>query len=86
MSMNTSAPKHGRIAKLARAHRRSGTKTLKLQQADKIISVPEIFELEDLSPQDRRVQVAAARLRVTLDKRLNRDTPPDVKAIAKQEL
>ncbi len=42
--------------------------------------------LEELSPQDRRVQVAAARLRVTLDKRLDRTTPPEVTALAQQEL
>lgn len=38
------------------------------------------------SPADRRVQVAAARLRTTLDERLGRDTPPSVKALAKQDL
>lgn len=39
----------------------------------------------ELSPEDRRVQVAAARLRVTLDERLNRTTPPEVKALAQAE-
>lgn len=38
------------------------------------------------SPKEHRVQVAAARLRVTLDGRLNRTTPPEVKALAKEEL
>ena len=44
------------------------------------------LKLEELSPQDRRVQVAAARLRVTLDKRLDRPTPPEVTALAQQDL
>ncbi|RKR29795.1 hypothetical protein [Arthrobacter oryzae] len=33
-----------------------------------------------------RVQVAAARLRVTLDERLGRPTPAATKALAKEEL
>ena len=34
----------------------------------------------------RRVQVAAARLRVTLDERLGRPTPAETKALAKEAL
>lgn len=34
----------------------------------------------------RRVQVAAARLRVTLDERLGRPTPDTTKALAKEAL
>lgn len=34
----------------------------------------------------RRVQVAAARLRVTLDERLGRPTPAKTKALAKEAL
>lgn len=33
---------------------------------------------------DRRVQVAAAKLRVALDERLGRDTPPETVALAKE--
>lgn len=33
---------------------------------------------------ERSLQIAAARLRVTLDERLNRVTPPEVKAIAQK--
>ncbi|SDL38968.1 hypothetical protein SAMN04487916_108154 [Arthrobacter sp. ov407] len=33
-----------------------------------------------------RVQVAAARLRVTLDERLGRPTPAQTKALAREEL
>jgi hypothetical protein len=33
-----------------------------------------------------RVQVAAARLRVTLDERLGRPTPPKTQALAKEAL
>lgn len=33
-----------------------------------------------------RVQVAAARLRVTLDERLGRQTPDETKALAKEAL
>lgn len=40
--------------------------------------------IKTMSPQERRVQVAAARLRVTLDDRLGRQTPDAVKALAKQ--
>jgi hypothetical protein len=39
-----------------------------------------------VTPAQRRVQVAAARLRVTLDDRLGRTTPPDVKALAQKAL
>ncbi|MEN2744763.1 hypothetical protein [Sinomonas halotolerans] len=35
---------------------------------------------------DRRVQIAAARLRVVLDERLNRPTPEWVKRLAEQKL
>lgn len=41
--------------------------------------------LAELTPEDRRVQVAAARLRVTLDERLKRTTPPEVKALAQAQ-
>lgn len=40
--------------------------------------------IETLSPHEHRVQVAAARLRVTLDDRLGRETPDGVKALAKR--
>ncbi|ALV44115.1 hypothetical protein AU252_21695 [Pseudarthrobacter sulfonivorans] len=36
------------------------------------------------APAEHRVQVAAARLRVTLDERLGRLTPPQTKALAKE--
>lgn len=38
------------------------------------------------SPSQHRVQVAAARLRVTLDERLGRTTPAKTKALAKEAL
>jgi hypothetical protein len=38
------------------------------------------------TPAQRRVQVAAARLRVTLDERLGRPTPPKTQALAKEAL
>ncbi|RAX17863.1 hypothetical protein DC347_03820 [Pseudarthrobacter sp. AG30] len=37
-------------------------------------------------PAERRVQVAAARLRVTLDERLGRETPAKTKALAKEPI
>lgn len=36
------------------------------------------------TPAEHRVQVAAAKLRVTLDTRLNRPTPPDVTKLARE--
>jgi hypothetical protein len=36
------------------------------------------------SAADHRVQVAAAKLRVALDERLGRPTPPKTKALAKE--
>lgn len=39
---------------------------------------------KDMTAQERRVQVAAAKLRVTLDGRLGRITPDEVKALAKE--
>lgn len=41
---------------------------------------------QEITPQERRVQVAAARLRLTLDGRLGRVTPDEVKALAKEPL
>ncbi len=41
---------------------------------------------KEMTPQERRVHVAAARLRVTLDELLGRVTPDDVKALAKEPL
>ncbi|MCU1517525.1 MAG: hypothetical protein JWQ75_2246 [Pseudarthrobacter sp.] len=38
------------------------------------------------TPAEHRVQVAAARLRVTLDERLGRETPAKTKALAKESL
>jgi len=38
------------------------------------------------TPAERRVQVAAARLRVTLDERLGRETPAKTKALAKEPI
>ncbi|MCQ6272188.1 hypothetical protein M8J71_17125 [Pseudarthrobacter sp. R1] len=38
------------------------------------------------SPAEHRVQVAAARLRVTLDQRLGRETPAKTKALAKEPI
>lgn len=43
-------------------------------------------ESKSMTPEEHRVQVAAARLRVTLDERLGRTTPPDTKALAKEDL
>ena len=43
------------------------------------------YRLRDLSPEDQRVQIAAARLRKTLDERLGRPTPADVTALAKKK-
>lgn len=40
----------------------------------------------EVTPAEHRVQVAAARLRVTLDQRLGRVTPPKTKALAKERL
>lgn len=37
------------------------------------------------SAADHRVQVAAAKLRVALDERLGRPTPPKTKALAKED-
>jgi len=37
-----------------------------------------------VAPADHRVQVAAAKLRVALDERLGRPTPPKTKALAKE--
>ena len=38
------------------------------------------------TPAEHRVQVAAARLRVTLDQRLGRETPARTKALAKEPI
>ena len=38
------------------------------------------------TPAEHRVQVAAARLRVTLDERLGRETPARTKALAKEQI
>ncbi len=38
------------------------------------------------NPAEHRVQVAAARLRVTLDERLGRETPAKTKALAKEPI
>lgn len=40
--------------------------------------------LSQFDRSERGLQIAAARLRVTLDERLNRVTPPEVKIIAKE--
>lgn len=45
-------------------------------------SEPEIKAERDVSPSTRRVQVAAAKLRLTLDARLGRVTPEAVKKLA----
>lgn len=37
------------------------------------------------TPEDRRVQVTAAKLRVALDEHLGRQTPPQTKALAKED-
>ena len=42
--------------------------------------------ITEMAPQERRVQVVSARLRVTLDGRLGRVTPDEVKALAKEPL
>lgn len=39
-----------------------------------------------VTPAERRVQVAAARLRVTLDERLGRVTPSQTQALAKEPI
>jgi hypothetical protein len=41
---------------------------------------------EKSTPAEHRVQVAAARLRVTLDERLGRETPAKTKALAKEPI
>lgn len=41
---------------------------------------------KSMTPAEHRVQVAAARLRVTLDERLGRPTPAETKALAKEDL
>jgi hypothetical protein len=38
------------------------------------------------TPAEHRVQVAAAKLRVTLDERLGRETPAKTKALAKEPI
>jgi hypothetical protein len=38
------------------------------------------------TPAEHRVQVAAARLRVTLDERLGRETPAKTQALAKEPI
>lgn len=43
---------------------------------------PETKAVPTMSPSQRRVQVAAAKLRVTLDARLGRVTPQSVKKLA----
>lgn len=40
---------------------------------------------KDSAAADHRVQVAAAKLRVALDERLGRPTPPKTKALAKED-
>ena len=40
---------------------------------------------KELTPSEHRVQVAAARLRVTLDERLGRQTPPETKKLAQED-
>lgn len=49
---------------------------------------PQVSEAskKPMTPSERRVQVAAARLRVTLDERLGRPTPAKTKALAKEPL
>ena len=42
--------------------------------------------VKKVSPAEHRVQVAAARLRVTLDERLGRETPAKTKALAKEPI
>jgi hypothetical protein len=41
---------------------------------------------KNATPAEHRVQVAAARLRVTLDERLGRETPAKTKALAKEPI
>lgn len=43
-------------------------------------------EAKKATPAEHRVQVAAARLRVTLDQRLGRETPARTKALAKEPI
>jgi transcriptional regulator with XRE-family HTH domain len=45
-----------------------------------------LLRVRKMAPAQRRVQVAAARLRTTLDERLERSTPPDVTALAQKAL
>lgn len=45
-----------------------------------------LLESKGMTPQERRVQIAAAKLRLTLDDRLGRVTPDEVKALAKEPL
>ncbi|MCU1548877.1 MAG: hypothetical protein JWO29_1828 [Arthrobacter sp.] len=39
-----------------------------------------------MTPSEHRVQVAAAKLRVALDERLGRPTPPKTKALSREDL
>lgn len=45
-----------------------------------------LTESQDITPQERLVLVSAARLRLTLDGRLGRETPDEVKALAKEPI
>ena len=45
-----------------------------------------LTESQDMNPQERLVQVSAARLRLTLDGRLGRETPDEVKALANEPI
>ena len=53
------------------------------------ITAPEPFKPShrpaSVSPEDRRVQIAAARLKVVLDERLERQTPDWVLALAAEK-
>jgi sarcosine oxidase gamma subunit len=49
-------------------------------------STPAKAVKKNATPAEHRVQVAAARLRVTLDERLGRETPAKTKALAKEPI
>lgn len=67
---------------------KSTTKTAKTARgyASKDQTVAALANIDKLPHKERRVHIAAARLRVTLDHRLKRETPPAVIAVAKRSL
>lgn len=69
MSLFTTAPRHAKSASGGR-----------VKQSD-----PAREERQEKASPERQVEIAAARLRVTLDRRLGRETPVEVKETAAEE-